>query len=386
MSEENSLTTFLYFGSTVAIILIILTMLQLYHFGKNNNAVSDIAARHMRYYNKSPGEIAYDLEEIRDLLLKSSRGINHRDDLRADIDSAIESLAAFINENPKLNSTTLCSIEMKNNLINTEMDNSITYDDNAYAKSYNHILEFDEEERNMHDDPREHLKFLIKNINIAINLLKGSVCNNGYLNINKLKQILYKLNDQIVSTGSMHYKGKSIVYNKDPYTRYDKPPSVPLFASITSTSEPFDSRPTMLRSQYTEGMTQLQSTDRIAFTNDYTAPHAPYMPGDGSFEGTVEQDINSGRPFGQMINRTSDPSHYYTVRSGSCGGTTPSDDQFLTQCLGKDIQLEQALNGNPSSMLDCIGDCTSEPNYFRWYKQLDATSAGMDAHGIEEYN
>jgi hypothetical protein len=384
MSDEYNLTTFLYFGSMVAIILIILTVLQLYHFGKNRNAVSDIAARHIRHYNKSPSDIARDLEQIRDLLLKSSRGLTENNSLHADIDSAIKSLAAFINENPRLNSTTLCSIEMKNNLINTEMDNSITYDDNAYAKSYNHILEFDEEERNMHDDPREHLKFLIKNINIAISLLKSSVCNNGYLNINKLKQILYKLNDQIVNTGSMHYKGKTITYNKDPYTRYDKPPSVPLFASITSTSEPFDSKPTVLRSglrsQYTENMSQLQ------FANDYTAPHAPYMPGDGSFEGTVEQDISSGRPFGQMINRTSDPSHYYTVRSGACGGTTPSDDQFLTQCLGKDIQLEQALNGNPNSMLDCIGDCTSEPNYFRWYKQLDMTSAGMDARGIDDYN
>jgi hypothetical protein len=268
-------------------------------------------------------------------------------------------------------------LELRNDIVNTELINSITPDVNAYAASYKTLLDYDEEERVMHVDPKAHLEFLIKNINIAVNLLKKTVCNNGYLDLSKLRNILYKLNAQVAKKGRMHIANDAIVYDKAPYMRYDTPPSVPLFASIMSTSEPFEDKPVNIRAaSRIEGMTPLQSTDRLIYTNDYTAPHMPYQPLDGSFEGSTNRDIMNGLPIGNTISRTSDPSHYYTVRSGACGGTTPSDDQFMSQCLGKDLQLESALNGDPSSMLDCIGgSCTSDANYFRWYKQLDETLA-----------
>lgn len=374
MTDINDLNNILYFGAAFAIVLIILAIAKSYV--TTHRRIPDVSIRYRTHYNKSTSEIASDLEEIKSMLLVSAPGANVN--MTDDIDDAISSLNKFIQENPRLNSQALCALEMHTDIINTELIDSVTPDVSSYSKSYNSILDFDEEERDMHMDPRAHLNYLIKNINIAIKLLRKNVCNNGYLDLSKLRNILYKLNAQVSHKGSMHYGNKYIGYNTDPYTRYDKPPSVPLFASIMSTVEPFESRPSRI--------TPLQSTDRLEFSADYTAPHPSYVAADGSFEGTVERDIGTGNPQGQIISLTPDPSHYYTVRSGACGGLTPSDDQFMSQCVGPDIQLEQALNGNASSMLDCIGDCTSEPNYFRWYKQLDMTSAGTDAHGIEDYN
>lgn len=371
MTDTNDLNNILYFGAAFAIVLIILAIAKSYI--TTHRRIPDVSIRHRTHYNKSTSEIANDLEKIRSMLLVSAPGTNAN--MTDDIDDAISSLNKFIQENPRLNSQALCTLEMRDDIINTELIDSVTPDVSSYSKSYNYILDFDEEERDMHMDPRAHLNYLIKNINIAIKLLRKNVCNNGYLDLSKLRNILYKLNAQVSLKGSMHYDNKYIGYNTDPYTRYDKPPSVPLFASIMSTAEPFESRPSRITHK---GMSALQS--------DYTSPHISYIAADGSFEGTVERDISMGNPQGQIINRTSDPSHYYTVRAGACGGLTPSDDQFMSQCVGPDLQLELALNGNASSMLDCIGDCTGEPNYFRWYKQLDMTSAGTDAHGIEDYN
>jgi len=383
--SADFLSKWLYFGTALSIILIILTILQLNQISQDY-VYSDIATLHMSKYNTSHNDLAYDLEQIRNELLLLDKYIVDSNDLTPMIDSSIESLAKFINDNPKLNSTALCSIELRDNIINQELDNSITPNENTYAKSYDTILDWGSEEELMHKNSREHLKFLIKNLNIAIGLLRKKVCNNGHLDLSKLRSLLYNLNDQVKKTGMMKYSNAKIVYNKPSYVRYDTPPKIPLFLQTDTSVEPFkNSFKNSFNKSKKEAMTPLQSTDRLVYTNDYTVPTPSYKPMDISFEGITERDINNNEEFGHTLN-SSDISHYYTVRSGACGGTTPSDEQFFTQCTGKDLELVSALNGNASKMLDCIGDCTSEPNYFRWYNQLSNTVTGIATHGIEDYN
>jgi hypothetical protein len=105
--------------------------------------------------------------------------------------------------------------------------------------------------------------------------------------------------------------------------------------------------------------------------------------GDNTVEGIAERDIMHHETPGSIISTFPDNSHYYTVRSGACGGTTPSDDDFFKECTAKDLASEDALSGDPDKMLSCVGECNREPNYMNYYSQIAISSAGGDAYGAD---
>lgn len=426
---------FVYLGSALVIVLILIIIVQLVKrrsFNKDleSDDIYTILVKTdkgvIKLDNKS---LIGTLDRIKDNLKKSINGATeNRQDLKPAIKKAIQNLAEFIKENPSMNSAALCSLELRADLIDNYMRNSVVPDSQDYIKSYEMLLNWENNERLMAMEPRELLKFLINNLNVAIDMLKYNVCDQGHLNIEALYEILMKLNDQINNSALLHTPGSYVTYSPDPANKYDRPPMIPLIVKDIHSIQPFESRETRHRTRAPKGsfsklnimeaknkpnirnnlaegfkvemsdlessvesFSELQSTDRIKFLNtsgfaDYTVPKREIEVGNQSFEGTVEQDIMGYKPPGHIIHQLYDPTDFYTVRVNSCNGKDVSDDNFMRDCMGYDVKLIDAIAGNPNQMLDCIGDCTSESNYARAYNKYNESSAAYDAYGIDFYN
>ena len=57
-----------------------------------------------------------------------------------------------------------------------------------------------------------------------------------------------------------------------------------------------------------------------------------------------------------------------------------SSGENSSKCVSREAPLINALNGDASQMLGCVGNCDQEPNYSNWYNKLDV--AEVDTNGI----
>lgn len=391
MTDTKSLkTTFLYVGASLAILLIILLIIQMCRknqkinreFNKRYNVIVKTPKGLVRADNES---VANELEIVKDHLYKNAAGAQENcEDLTPQINRAMKNLAIFIKDNPADNTEALCSLELKADIVNQYMQDSIVPDQRDWATSYKTLLDWEEYERDLPKHPMERLKYLINNLDIIIKLLRFDLCNNGHIDLEELHKILLTMNVQICKTGSMYAPdGQQIVYGEDPYSRYNRPPPLPLFIKDQYSLEPFDShavRPRALpkRGSFAKINNSLHrppslflSTDRLVPTNDFSGIGETITIGDNSFEGDVERDILGYKPPGQIISQLHDSSDHYTVNVNACGGKTVPDDELIKQCVSRETPLFNALAGDATQMLGCIGDCDKEPNYFNWYNKMD---------------
>jgi len=421
--SDDLRTNCLYIGGALAILLILMIIIRLCSSrtirNKSNNDTNMLLVNTEKGLVRSSNHlIASELERVKALMLRGAAGAQDScDDLTPLINNAMQNLAEFIQKNPELDSTDLCSLELKTDLVNQYMSESIDPNPNEYSTSYKSLLNWEEYERELPANAEERLIFLIKNLDIAIKLLRSEVCNNGQLDLSRLYKILVLLNKQICMTGG---RSSSLIPYQEPdtYTRYDKPPPLPLFLKDPNSIEPFESRAVTPRSRARKGSfaklntkmsnndthpsiqlsnntlkgmkSALISTDRIAPLSedgfaDYTTLPKEIEVGNYSFEGSVERDILGYKPPGHMIAQMYDPTENFTVLVGACGGKTVPDSHFYQECTGQDLEKINALHGDPRQMLDCIGGCDEEPNYFRWYNKLANSNAGHDSLGVEYY-
>ena len=397
----NDKITSLYIGSALAIVLVLVLVIQL--FKQDRKLKRDSDKRYSILVDTPKGlvkvdnsALAIELERIKKLLTVNIAGATDRcADLTPMLNTSIRNLAEFIQENPTMNEEALCGLELRAELINSYMVDSIKPDERDYATSYKSITDWEEYERDMPANANERLKFLIGNLDVAIQLLRNDVCNNGRLSLTRLYDLLLRMNEQICIDGSM--SDPNIQYGNPPFNRYDRPPRLPDLVKSSHTVEPFESREVVPRHRPEKNdfgkmkiipanvrkptFSYLQSTDRlwptdIAGNADYTAPKEVEV-GDRSFEGSVERDILGYKPPGHMISQLYDASEHYTVRVGSCGGKTVSDAALVKECVDPSLSYFKALTGDGSEMLDCVGDCNGDQNSNRWYNKV-RNSTGLD--------
>lgn len=409
MSNNMLCYNFVYIGFSFIVILTILIFIQIYknkNYYVNDKAV--ILIKTPKGIVKSENKkILDELESLKTSLINSSAGVHENcENLTPQINNSIQNLKNFINDNLS-NSELLCNVELKAKLTDQYMNGSITPEPIDWENSYKSLLEWEDTERELPLVAIDRLKYLINNIDIAIKLLRFNVCNNGYVDIEQLHKLLLTLNNQICNTGKMYLPdGNEITFKKDPYVIYNKPPPLPLFIRDQYSLEPFETKPNIIRklpnissfgkitfngqandysninnSDNYNGDTSkdlLQSTDRLVPSNDFSGLTESIEIGDRTFEGSVENDILGYKPPGTIISQLHDSSDNYTVNVNVCGGKIVSDDEIMDKCVSTELPLFEALNGDSSQMLNCIGDCDQEPNYTNWYNKLEIASKDSD--------
>ena len=244
---------------------------------------------------------------------------------------------------------------------------SITPNAYEYSISYQSLLEWESHERDMPQTQAELLQHLIKNIDIAVVMLRSEVCNNGRIDLTKLYDILEGMNQQILQaerSSEPVQTARQLAQSEQPIK--PNPTKAPLFMRDSYTMESFDSKETKKR--------ELPKKGGFAGIGSYLQKEIDYMRvknlADNSLEGTVEQDILGYRPPGHMVAQLYDKSDHYTVNVNACLGKTVPDDELWEQCTSYDMKYIDALNGEPQKMLDCVGDCLSDANAKRFYNRF----------------
>lgn len=494
--------TLLYFATAFVIILVILLIIRLWFYRykscsklsrnesrargtiliQTNNGVEQVKQK----------DLAEILARIAEQLEANKAGftVNRKDSaLQRDVDYAISNLRAFLKENPE-NGRALCTLELHTNELAQQMDNSINPTPADWEATYRNLLAHEDDDRDLAGNATGEgkLRYLLKHIDLAVRLLRGSVCSvNAQLDVDKLRDLLISMQDQISATGQI--ENPSYTYGVNPFNRYDRPPVLPLFLEDQFSTEPFQSKPNMLharpsRAQFGSVGQQLNQSirsvngtaplDNVNYINEpgavntNNANHArsekfnrtytnfvrgvaqesyhagdartknlenfdsmllnevnnlvdksyydmPFSKGsmgdqlvpgnitlagpdyseivdkrvigDKSLEGTVEQDINGFAPPGHILAQLYDPSDMYTVNSGACAGKVLADDDVVRECIAPGAADWQALAGDATAMLGCVGEnCYSPENYKGWFDAMQDTSAAHDAYGIDYYS
>jgi hypothetical protein len=286
------------------------------------------------------GKLANELEKVTKELQKK-KSIANQSGARLEmlLNKSISNLNRFIKENPH-GEESLCKLELRNNIIDTAMNDKFDPD-------YNTVLEWENHEVETDSNNAKKLEYLIKNLDVAIVMLRSEVCDNGRLDVLKLHEILSLMNQALDSVGyeeNVHSTANPIFTYK-PVTAHRA-----IFMENAYNVEPFtsDSMETQVRHQ-------------SKFASDHT------------FEGSVIQDILGYKPPGHIISQMSDETREanYTTRVSACGGRTVSDEDFLSECVGEDLKLRRAIDGDATEMLNCVGkSCYDEKNYYEFYDKL----------------
>jgi hypothetical protein len=472
----------IYIVSGIIIILIIISIIHLFI---NKDELDRSLDRKYSIYLKTHNGIiktdpikgAAELSIIRNKIYNGASGAC--ENLVPSIKKAINKLKEF---NQVGKSNPLCSVDLRANIDHQNMLDSITPDPYHWENTYKKTLLEDESELEM-DVPINRLKYLIKHMDLTIELLRNNVCGYGELDLEELQNILINLNKQICVSGSMNEP--EIVYQAYPYNRYDKVPVVSNLTRVFNSAEPFASSSTTMNRQsldktydYFEnkinsknnneniGDTRLNnnrstktdkniirnnsytnnninnniinslareipeldyerttkqhilqqlnsyneldarfydnlssknlentdvtfmSDDRLKPVGDYSEVMEDITIGGRSLEGTTERDINGYKQPGAILSqfKTGDISDMYTVNVGACGGKTVPDSELIKECVGPTMDLLDALNGDPTKMLGCIGDCTDDANYKKWFNNMGSSSAAMYSYGVDYYS
>jgi hypothetical protein len=314
----------------------------------------------MKTYNYSNEKI---LVDTKDGLIKSDRKSlanelellhNHlkahsiadiNEDLIPEIKKSIDEMNTFIKLSPK-NGEVLCQTELKTQLIHKMENQMINPELNTITLAYQSELELEDTERKISQNPKELFKFLLKNMHITVKLLRAGVCENGRINVERLHEILLKLNQSLEKTGKM-----PIYTEADSWKQDYRAPSYTPFPFYKMSVEPFaSSRETIQR--YVKPIHETVNVDRepeyLEGLFRYGDIPLPKKKGVfNGFEGTVVRDIAENRTPGELISQLYDPKELYTSRVNVCGGNTVPDDLLVRDCIGPDISLRAALDGNP---------------------------------------
>lgn len=453
----------IYVCGAIVVVLIILLICRSNKKEKPNKGILvEINAEVIKVDAKT---LADELKSIR----KSIKKVNTCQGLGQQIKKAMKNLSIFIRENPPENTNRICTMDFSADVINQQMQFSVTPDDRDIMTAYNTVLEQESVERNI-DDPEELMKYLLNNIDVVVKMLQFDICQNGILNLDKLYSILEQMYGRVCAIGADYDDSQKNVHppNVFPsefplyamrlakYRRYDTPPNLPTFIQEGPIMEPFQNRTNTTRSRRTLGhnneMNSLKRTsnsqpdfstqtmivptdppqskqfdkryaknlaasyrqppsqplppDQLAYSEPITLSKFPpnrqpqpkmyplgkvnsyqvydkyntqyYTPAcDDSFEGSVGCDILGYKPPGHIISQLYDKDDHYTVNQNSCASNT-TDPRSTATCYVEDLAMINALAGQPEQMLDCVGDCYREPNYFRWYHKMNTATKDME--------
>jgi len=325
----------MYIGIAIILSLFIILIVQHWHYNRGSSPSDHkiIVETPKGLIKIDPYTISNKLQSIKTQLINNKNGVSDSCKKLTDLlDQSITNLHHFIRENPKMNSRALCQFEFKNNIIEQTLSEN-NPDPIIWENNYKTILEWESDERHRQSN-QEKLAYLIKNIDIAIKLLRKNVCHFGHINLIQLYQILAHAIDQVCTTGHHFILDKLT----DPLTDLHqiKRPR-PHFSSVSFQKNQFHVEP---------------------FVTSYETPiRCQYQPSygssllDDSIEGKVEQDILKQKTPGHLISLLDDKSAHYTTNVNACLGKTVSDDQLWSQCTVQDMKLKKALQGEAQYMI-----------------------------------
>jgi hypothetical protein len=214
-------TKYLYIGSALIIIMIVFLLTQIIRkkqrVYKNDQILSVITSR---------GLIMADQNNTKNKLIELSNGLKlHAKRVRVGkfrplIENAIGKLQHFINNNPKHN---VCMNDDRANLIHRSMADLVSVDNLQKNTAYNTVLDSDEE---TYYSDEQMYEYLLKNLEILIELLHGGICDSGVIDISELEKILNLLEDDLMHNGKFEsLAGNELRNNYDAY----KNPNAPIF-------------------------------------------------------------------------------------------------------------------------------------------------------------
>lgn len=187
------------------------------------------------------------------------------------IQSAIKNLKQMIKANPGKN---LCNVEKRASIIDRAMGELVTYDEVSASHAYKTIVEHDTID---HLNGENAFMYLLRNIDIVIELLHNEVCDEGILDLEILESILHNMEEDLLVNGSLDISlGTEIGNHHDPY----EIKRMPLFIKDQGQLEGFDSRenftkaPKKVKSLTSLGIhNKLQERSESFRTNNYTLAH-----------------------------------------------------------------------------------------------------------------
>jgi len=111
------------------------------------------------------------------------------------INKSTKNLAEFIRNTPHAEAD-LCNIGPRTD---QQLQSTVTPYPVKWRSGYSSILEHENDSRESNDDPVTRLQYLLRNIDIAVYLLKNDICDYGRIDLVKLRNILLAMNKQLFS-------------------------------------------------------------------------------------------------------------------------------------------------------------------------------------------
>ncbi len=234
MSEvklNQTTTNYLYIGSGVIIVLMVFLLAQMMQRRSlSYSADHIISVRTSRGLIKANQEItSRKIEEIANKLKLHNRR-ERVGKFRPLIGAAISKIKKFIQDNPK---NDLCRSDIRADIIQRSLSDLVSPDDIQKNIAYNIILDHDEID-NYSDE--QMFAYLLKNLDILIQMLQHKICEDGIIDIVELEDILNLLDEDLMHNGRFESPiGQEIGNTYDMYRQ----PRTPIFIRDSTQLEPF---------------------------------------------------------------------------------------------------------------------------------------------------
>jgi len=257
---------YLYVGSAVFLILIVLIIAYMTFQKRHDNASSNAiavktSAGIIKMHNH---QVANELTKLMEDL-RRHLGLTYVGKHYSLIQEAMSKLRHFLKTNPSMN---VCTQHDKSDIIHRAMldHNSINSIDQNNA--FKTIMEHDEIE---HMTDEKLFEYLLNHITVLINMLQQDLCQGsvGMVDLDLLERVLYELDKELDNKSMWESPiGQEIASQKDPYVQ----PRVPLFFHDAGQLEAFESKenvPSVEPKQYRDQIREISNARRGQHRSEY---------------------------------------------------------------------------------------------------------------------
>lgn len=263
---SNNKVIYLYIGAAICTVLILLLIIQVYtrDNDQKERKYTILVDTNIGLISMDTKTAARELSDIRNKIAANIAGANSKcPELMGLIDQAMVDLREFIRRNPGVDES-LCKLNIRADILGEKMADTVHPNPLAWGESYRTLIDMEVEEK----DPLVRFKYLIKNMDITIDMLNGQVCDYGRINLVRLQAILKKLAESICVNGSDYeyeiVPGVPLIRDPKPLKEY--PIELPIYMQTQHTIEPMTARENPKRSK--------PAISELSSINDLIAPPA----------------------------------------------------------------------------------------------------------------
>lgn len=246
---SNNKVIYLYIGAAICTVLLLLLIIQVYTRGNDQaeRKYTILVDTNIGLISMDTKTAAHELSDIRNKIAANVAGANSKcPELMNLIDQAMEDLREFIRRNPGVDES-LCKLDIRADILGEKMADTVHPDLLAWGEGYRTLIDMEVEEK----DPLVRFKYLLKNMDITIDMLNGQVCDYGRINLVRLQAILKKLAESICMNGKDYeyeiVPGVPLIRDPKPLKEY--PIELPIYMQTQHTIEPMTARENPKRSK-----------------------------------------------------------------------------------------------------------------------------------------